>query len=135
MGKSIYYPEYKRAYYINNREKALDFSKSSYKKDPVAKRLYARKQRLRSKYFPNLSIEEAWTRYNQMLLNQNNLCAICGKPETKRDHQLQKVCTLAVDHCHKTNRVRSLLCFRCNTNLGWFEKMFEDFSTYLRKFE
>lgn len=45
--------------------------------------------------------------YNKLLREQNNCCAICGKP-TK----------LAVDHNHVNGRVRGLLCFHCNTILG-----------------
>lgn len=43
---------------------------------------------------------------------QNHACAICSKPfslERKRP---------AIDHCHTTGRVRSLLCQMCNTALG-----------------
>lgn len=42
---------------------------------------------------------------------QNGKCAICGEiPITKR--------SLHVDHCHKTNSVRGLLCHGCNTGIG-----------------
>lgn len=44
-----------------------------------------------------------------MLEEQNGRCAIClCKPRTKR---------LAVDHNHKTGKVRGLLCSRCNHGL------------------
>lgn len=47
--------------------------------------------------------------YDRMLEAQNGLCAIClGRPVSKR---------LAVDHDHKTNEVRGLLCSRCNHDL------------------
>ncbi len=50
----------------------------------------------------------------KVLLNkQKNGCAICGKIETKR--------RLSVDHCHKTGRIRGLLCQLCNTSLGGFK--------------
>lgn len=56
--------------------------------------------------------------YNQMLLDQNLVCAICLKEETSVDKKLGKVKDLAVDHCHTTGKVRGLLCWKCNTSLG-----------------
>ena len=42
---------------------------------------------------------------------QEGKCAICGEiPSTERG--------LHVDHCHKTNLVRGLLCHGCNTGIG-----------------
>lgn len=49
--------------------------------------------------------------YDQMLVDQNNQCAICKK-EIGRE--------AAVDHCHNTNKVRGLLCRKCNLGLGGF---------------
>lgn len=48
--------------------------------------------------------------YNEKLLNQNNVCAICQSPPGKK--------RLAVDHNHTTGAVRDLLCIKCNTGLG-----------------
>jgi hypothetical protein len=48
--------------------------------------------------------------YDAMVIAQNNLCAICNQPQARRN--------LAVDHCHQTNRVRGLLCDKCNLALG-----------------
>ena len=47
--------------------------------------------------------------YNNLLLKQNSSCAICKIPQD----QLKRA--LAVDHDHKTNRVRGLLCNLCNS--------------------
>jgi len=48
--------------------------------------------------------------YNTMAVAQGNRCAICGaQPKAKR---------LFVDHCHKTGRIRKLLCQHCNSMLG-----------------
>lgn len=63
-----------------------------------------------------ISLEE----YEQMLEQQNNVCAICKQPETSIDHRTKKVRSLAVDHCHTTNKIRGLLCTNCNTALGLF---------------
>lgn len=46
--------------------------------------------------------------YNKMLENQGGRCAICGSISG----------ALFVDHCHKTGRVRGLLCCSCNTGIG-----------------
>ena len=56
--------------------------------------------------------------YNVILKKQNNLCAICQTEETTIDKRNGKVKRLAVDHCHKTNVIRGLLCWRCNTAIG-----------------
>jgi hypothetical protein len=47
------------------------------------------------------------------LARQGDGCAICGKKPRKR--------YLAVDHDHRTGKVRGLLCFFCNSALGVWE--------------
>lgn len=50
--------------------------------------------------------------YDAMVTFQNGRCAIClTVPRNRR---------LAVDHCHKSGKVRQLLCSNCNTGLGFF---------------
>lgn len=52
--------------------------------------------------------------YNRRLSKQNGVCAICGeKPDKDRN--------LAIDHCHKTKKIRGLLCLNCNLGLGNFK--------------
>lgn len=53
--------------------------------------------------------------YNIMLKAQNEVCAICGEKETVSNR------SLSVDHCHKTGKVRQLLCGNCNHALGKFK--------------
>lgn len=48
--------------------------------------------------------------YNQLLLKQNYVCALCHKPEKNRK--------LLVDHDHNTKRVRGLLYTTCNTSIA-----------------
>jgi hypothetical protein len=55
--------------------------------------------------------------YTDMLTKQNGVCAICGNPETAKSNA-GYVKNLAVDHCHKTGKVRGLLCQDCNIGIG-----------------
>lgn len=50
--------------------------------------------------------------YDEMFKAQNGKCAICEKEETARTKRL------AVDHCHKTGKIRKLLCRACNVGIG-----------------
>ena len=52
--------------------------------------------------------------YWDFLNSQNNKCAICNKTvqENKKN--------LAIDHCHKTDKIRGLLCTKCNLGIGYF---------------
>lgn len=53
--------------------------------------------------------------YDKIFSAQNQMCALCGI----RQDKLRK--KLAVDHCHKTGKVRALLCGNCNRGLGFFK--------------
>lgn len=51
--------------------------------------------------------------HKQMYLDQNGCCAMCGEPvEYTRIH---------TDHDHNTNKVRGLLCARCNCQIAIFD--------------
>ncbi len=56
----------------------------------------------------NITVEQ----YYEMFSNQDGCCAICGKGQKELNRRL------AIDHCHKTGKIRGLLCFDCNTSLG-----------------
>ena len=59
-------------------------------------------------------------RYQEMLREQNGVCAICHQPETAPDKASGKTKDLAIDHDHKTGKIRALLCSNCNRALGLF---------------
>lgn len=66
----------------------------------------------RDKYLRKLySIDQ--DEFDRMSEAQGGTCYICGFPPDKRG--------LFVDHDHKTNKVRGLLCGSCNSGLGFFK--------------
>lgn len=70
-----------------------------------------------------MSLEE----YETLHAKQNGKCAVCGKPEISTING--NTLSLAVDHCHKTQDIRGLLCLKCNRGLG----LFKDSADLLRK--
>lgn len=54
--------------------------------------------------------------YDRMVKIQNNRCYICEHSPKKTDDP--RTLNLQVDHCHKTNKIRKLLCHQCNRALG-----------------
>lgn len=71
----------------------------------------ANRKKSRLKKF-NLTLEE----FDEIVEQQNNKCAICRNRETIKRNGI--VIDLSVDHNHETNKVRELLCMRCNVRLG-----------------
>jgi hypothetical protein len=55
--------------------------------------------------------------YHDMAAAQNHVCAVCNRPETIT--YANKTRRLAVDHDHRTGKVRGLLCAKCNVMLGY----------------
>jgi hypothetical protein len=53
--------------------------------------------------------------FKKMLLEQNHKCYLCNGTTKNRWGY-----GLAVDHCHKSGKVRKLLCDKCNKGLGQF---------------
>jgi hypothetical protein len=82
-----------------------------------------RNTQLKSDY--NITLDE----YNEILIKQNNGCAICGKTINGKRN-------MCVDHDHETGRVRGLLCSHCNWGLGHFKDnidLLENAIKYLKK--
>lgn len=76
--------------------------------------------------------------YNELLLKQNSLCKICNKPETKKMRKDGTESPLSIDHCHSTNKVRGLLCNKCNSGLGFFKdsiELLQEAINYLKGFD
>jgi len=93
---------------VKSRQRAKDWQASN--RDRV------RSNHLQNKY--NMSTQD----YERLFKEQKGLCKICGKPETNSHHRTKTPHSLAVDHDHRTGKVRGLLCALCNSGLGKFKE-------------
>lgn len=99
---------YYRANQIEQRERARDRARLLSKTSPE----FRRKQFAGGLRFRFKITFEQW---GEMLIAQSGRCAICCEalnPNGKHTH---------VDHCHRTGRVRGVLCMKCNHMLGTWE--------------
>ena len=112
--------QYHKQYYEKNKRK---WPERYNVKTPEQRRIAIEKGRgyqLKRNY--GISVEE----YSRMLVAQGGVCAICRTAKKTGRGGLH------VDHCHKTGRVRKLLCVRCNMALGVFEKHADKLAQYLK---
>jgi len=54
--------------------------------------------------------------YEDLFRKQNGCCKICNLHLSDINMKHKK--NLCVDHCHKTNKIRGLLCDKCNRGIG-----------------
>lgn len=101
--------------YLRNREAILAKRKLQ-PYDPVKKH----NQHLKRRY--GITVED----YDRMFKDQDGKCSICSKPHLIKQR-------MHVDHDHKTQKVRGLLCYYCNAGLGFYEKHKVSILRYLYK--
>lgn len=97
--KSEYNKKYRQMHGIKIRETQRKYRQTEHGK------LMCRKGDLKKSFGITLK------QYDEMVENQNGVCAICGGINTNG----QRLC---VDHNHETNEIRALLCHNCNHLLG-----------------
>lgn len=95
-----------RAYRAQHRERLNALWRDKWRSDAAYREQHAR-ARLGKIY--GLSAEQ----HRQLLDEQDGVCAICRQSSRR---------ALCVDHCHATQRVRGLLCDKCNTALGLLDE-------------
>jgi hypothetical protein len=124
-----------KEYYTKPERKAYVkayYSKPEYK---INRKIYNAKpevKRKNKKYSLKQKFGITPKQYNEMFIKQNGCCAICKKP------QIEFKLALAVDHDHKTNEIRGLLCGNCNRLLGYSkdnEKTLLNAIQYLNKYK
>lgn len=110
---------YEKTYALKYPEKHKDERKRSYERHKGKYRLRYKARIRRYTLKTQYGITEE--QYNAMLAEQGGVCAICNRPERKKNNQ-GAVARLSVDHDHKTDEVRRLLCHGCNHGIGAFEE-------------
>lgn len=103
---------YDRKRYLSGVVRAATWSKDH----PIKSKRYRRDWFLRTTY--GISLND----FNAILRKQRGKCRVCKTKHSRRR-------SLHVDHCHKTMKVRGLLCFKCNTALG---KLGDDLKLVIR---
>jgi len=109
---------YMRQWAKNHREYFRVAARNWKKKHPEYARKYAADNRAhtREKLF-NQRYGMTLEQYESLFEQQNGICAICKKPGK-----------LEVDHDHATQKVRGLLCKKCNMGIGY---LMDDVDTML----
>jgi len=57
-----------------------------------------------------------WSDWGKILADSMEVCAICEEPFVR----------IAIDHDHETGIVRGLLCFSCNSGLGFLQTLWKN---------
>lgn len=115
-----------------NREQENLWQKEYRKNNPEKFKMYNERRKGKHKIYARRKLLEKYglneESFNYLLLLQEGKCAICKVPFEGK--------TPSIDHCHKTNKTRSLLCAGCNIVLGYVEKyphdILKDFTEYLK---
>lgn len=110
-GRKWYYKHHEE-----NKIKLNEYHKQWTKQNPEKRKKIKRKYDLKKSY--GMTQEQ----YDNMLVKQQGLCAICNKQQKAISRRLD------IDHCHKTGKIRGLLCSKCNTALGLLNEDVEVFN-------
>lgn len=117
------YAECKRLVYAAHPEREKSKAKAWRKANPSKMKEIQERSDLKRHY----QLSEA--EYQKRLRSQGGLCAIHKGPQRGRGKRLH------VDHDHKTNQIRGLLCGNCNSALGFIKdnpEVAEAIARYLR---
>lgn len=109
------------------RENAANWRKKNPEKYKEILKNYWAKNKEKCLYLKRYSISKE--DFQNILKKQNNVCVICKNKDER---------SLSVDHDHKTNKNRGLLCRKCNIGLGFFNddiKLLKEAIKYLESYK
>lgn len=110
-----------KEYQQNNKETINEYARK-YRANPDNRN---KLRSIRLKYRYKITPEE----YDRMYNAQAGCCKVCGLHSTCFDKPLY------VDHCHTTEKVRGLLCHKCNVAIGLFDDDLEKIKSAIRYLE
>jgi hypothetical protein len=92
---------------VKEREATRKHREQQKEKDPLRIEAKAQWRRWHLRAHWDMSPED----FDALLAQQNNACALCGTNDPGRKGWV-------IDHCHSTDRIRGILCTKCNTGVG-----------------
>lgn len=111
-----------KIYYENHKKELYCYRMINKKKRRIYDKNYGKEKRSHKRNMWLLKTYQIDSlSYYRLLKQQNEVCAICGKKEIIFDKRNNKFRSLAIDHNHKTGKIRGLLCSKCNRGLGLFD--------------
>ena len=120
---------YQRGWHKLNPKKKSYYDKKYYQKYKASHNAKSKIARLKKFGLTELD-------YQAKFDSQDGLCAICRHPEEIIDPRNGKRRALALDHDHRSGKIRDLLCGSCNRALGFLKEdllRVEAMATYIRK--
>lgn len=116
--------EYHKKWRDKNKEYVINKAKKYKKRNPIKIKFLNQRYWLKKAF--NLTIED----YNNLLKNQGNKCAICKTKFKKLTEQ--NIDRLCIDHNHKTEQIRGLLCTQCNLAIGNLKEKIQYFKNAIK---
>ena len=110
--------EYYKEYNKTHREQRLaQYKKYNSTHKEQRKKYNKEYQKTHKEYLKQYFIKYKYglskTEYDNLLLSQNNRCAICKEPlDSQNPHNV------IIDHNHLTGKIRGILCRKCNLAIG-----------------
>lgn len=120
-------------------KKALEWQKVNKERANAKNRRWASKNKLKKINLARISkVKQQYNlteeQYALLIKEHDNKCAICGREE--RIKLKGTLWSLSIDHCHKTGKIRGLLCAQCNVGIAKFDEniiFFQNAIKYLIK--